>query len=211
MSPPKPSRVAVLLNQAAGTIVCGDGRSLGETIEAAFAKRGVAATLEFLPGTELKAHAERAMEQAKTNSIDAVVVGGGDGSIASVAGVLADTEIPLGILPLGTLNHFAKDLGIPLQVEQAADVIADGFVRSVDLGEVNGESFINNSSIGIYPYLVVDRERLREPAAVPAGEVGEDGYGCCHLRPNLKPTANAEAQRSAEDAEKTDSRYIMVA
>ncbi len=69
--------------------------------------------------------------------------------------------MPLGILPLGTLNHFAKDLGIPLDVEDAAATIAAGRTRLVDLAEVNGETFINNSSIGIYPYLVIDRERRR--------------------------------------------------
>ena len=89
------------------------------------------------------------------------MVGGGDGSIRTVAGVLAGSGVPLGILPLGTLNHFAKDLGIPLHLGEAAGVIAKGVQRAVDLAEVNGETFINNSSIGIYPYLVLDRERRR--------------------------------------------------
>jgi diacylglycerol kinase family enzyme len=89
------------------------------------------------------------------------VVGGGDGSIRTVAGVLANTGVPLGILPLGTLNHFAKDLGIPTELDKAAGVIAHGAERVVDLAEVNGEAFINNSSIGIYPYIVIDRERRR--------------------------------------------------
>jgi len=75
--------------------------------------------------------------------------------------VLAETGVPLGAVPLGTLNHFAKDLGIPLQIEEAAATIAAGRTRIVDLAEVNGEIFINNSSIGIYPYMVIDRERRR--------------------------------------------------
>lgn len=158
----RPLRVAVLLNRAAGIVIDCDGRTLGETIAAAFAQHGITATLEFLSGGELKESAWRAFQQSKKNEIDALVVGGGDGSVAAVAGVLADSGLPIGILPLGTFNHFAKDLRIPLQVEQAIDVIAAGQVRPVDLGEVNGESFVNNSSIGIYPYLVVDRERLRE-------------------------------------------------
>jgi diacylglycerol kinase family enzyme len=162
MSPVKPNRLAVLLNEAAGTIVCRDGRTLGETIVAAFAQNGIATTLEFLSGEELKAGAGRALRQVTKKEIDALVVGGGDGSIAAVAGVFAESGIPIGILPLGTFNHFAKDLGIPLQLEQAVGVIAAGQVRSVDLGEVNGETFVNNSSIGIYPYLVLDRERLQE-------------------------------------------------
>jgi len=67
--------------------------------------------------------------------------------------------VPLGVLPLGTLNHFAKDLGIPEKLEDAVALITAGHTRRVDLGEVNGEIFINNSSLGIYPYLVSDRER----------------------------------------------------
>ena len=67
--------------------------------------------------------------------------------------------MPLGVLPLGTLNHFAKDLGIPEKLEDAVALITAGHTRRVDLGEVNGEIFINNSSLGIYPYLVSDRER----------------------------------------------------
>lgn len=155
-------RIAVLLNQAAGHVLFRDGRTLGETLAAAFERHGMIATLEFLSGPELKKGAERALLAARDHRLDAVVVGGGDGSVASVAGVLAATGIPIGILPLGTFNHFAKDLGIPLQLEDAVKTIAAGHARSVDLGEVNGETFVNNSSIGIYPYLVVDRERLRE-------------------------------------------------
>jgi diacylglycerol kinase family enzyme len=121
----------------------------------------VVAELKFCEGAELRLLAQKALASAKAGEIDAVVVGGGDGSIRTVAGVLAGSGVPLGILPLGTLNHFAKDLGIPLNLGEAAEVIAKGAQREVDLAEVNGETFINNSSIGIYPYMVLDRERRR--------------------------------------------------
>jgi len=155
-------RVAILLNRAAGTVICRDGRTLGETIAASFARHGITTTLELLSAAEVKKSARRALRQAEKNQIDAVVVGGGDGTIATVARIFAGSGAPIGILPLGTFNHFAKDLGIPLQIEKAVDVIAGNCVRSVDVGDVNGEIFVNNSSIGIYPYLVLDRERLRE-------------------------------------------------
>jgi diacylglycerol kinase family enzyme len=154
-------RVAVLLNESAGTVVYRDGRSLSETIETAFAQYDVAATLHFLPGKALKQQARRALRQRKNNKVDALVVGGGDGTVATAAGVLAGTDFPLGILPLGTFNHFARDLGIPFALDRAIATIAGCHTKPVDLGEVNGETFINNSSIGIYPYLVVSRERLR--------------------------------------------------
>jgi diacylglycerol kinase family enzyme len=77
-----------------------------------------------------------------------------------VANILRETDTALGILPLGTLNHFAKDLGIPLELDQAARTIAAGRQIAVDVGEVNGKAFINNSSLGVYPDMV--RERTRQ-------------------------------------------------
>jgi len=68
---------------------------------------------------------------------------------------------PLGILPLGSLNHFARDLGIPHDLDLAVATIASGQVRQVDVGEVNGRIFLNNSSIGLYPTAVAEREELR--------------------------------------------------
>jgi diacylglycerol kinase family enzyme len=93
--------------------------------------------------------------------VDAVVAAGGDGTISAVAGVLAGGGMPLGVLPRGTLNHFARDLGIPQELGAAAQVIATGRVRRIDVGEVNGQVFINNSSIGIYPAMVQNREEQR--------------------------------------------------
>lgn len=155
-------RIAVLLNDAAGTVICHDGRTLSDTITGAFAQHDISAELQFLSGAGLKGGARRALRRARAGEIDAVAVGGGDGSIAAVARIFAESGIPIGILPLGTFNHFAKDLGIPLPIEQAIEVIAARHTRLIDLGDVNGQAFVNNSSIGIYPYLVVGRERLRE-------------------------------------------------
>lgn len=92
---------------------------------------------------------------------DVVVAAGGDGTVSAVASALVGTSTPLGILPLGTLNHFAKDLGIPLNLGQAVQTIAAARAISVDVGEVNGRIFVNNSSIGVYPDIVVEREALR--------------------------------------------------
>lgn len=166
MAPPKSLpvkglRLVALLNVGAGAASHKGPDSLRTELAGVFDALDITAELKFCGGTELKQFAEAALERAKEGEIDAVVVGGGDGSIRTVAGVLAGSKIPLGILPLGTRNHFAKDLGIPLYVGEAAEVIAGGAQRDVDLAEVNGETFINNSSIGIYPYMVLDREQRR--------------------------------------------------
>jgi len=88
-----------------------------------------------------------------------LVAAGGDGTISTAAAALADSATVLGVLPFGTLNHFAKDLGIPLEFEEAVGNIIDGHSIAVDVGEVNGRVFINNSSLGLYPDMVRDRER----------------------------------------------------
>jgi diacylglycerol kinase family enzyme len=90
-----------------------------------------------------------------------VLAGGGDGTMNAVASVLVGTETALGVLPLGTLNHFAKDLQIPLQLEDAVATAFGGEIGRVDVGEVNGRYFLNNSSIGIYPGIVREREVLQ--------------------------------------------------
>jgi YegS/Rv2252/BmrU family lipid kinase len=88
-----------------------------------------------------------------------LVAAGGDGTISTAAAALADSSTVLGVLPFGTLNHFAKDLHIPLELEEAVATIVDGHSIAVDVGDVNGRIFINNSSLGLYPDMVRDRER----------------------------------------------------
>lgn len=102
-----------------------------------------------------------AMRQAVDEGCETLVAAGGDGTINAGANTLIDRGIPLGVLPLGTLNHFAKDLGIPLELDEAAKAILEGVVCKVDVGEVNGRVFLNNSSLGAYPAIVRLRERYR--------------------------------------------------
>jgi diacylglycerol kinase family enzyme len=106
-------------------------------------------------------HLASAAKEALAEKPDAIVAGGGDGSVSAVAGTLAGSKLPMGVLPLGTLNHFAKDLGLPMELEAAVKVIAAGHVKSIDLAKVNDRLFINNSSIGIYPQVVREREEQR--------------------------------------------------
>jgi diacylglycerol kinase family enzyme len=161
MGAPQRLRVAVLLNAAAGTVARMGAANLEKELLFAFNRAGLSASLGFFSGGELRGAAEQALQKVRENTLDALMVGGGDGSVRTVASVLAGTDVPLGILPLGTLNHFARDLGLPLDPSQAVAVLAFGALRSVDLGSMNGEIFLNNSSIGLYPFLVLERERQR--------------------------------------------------
>lgn len=154
-------RVVVLMNASAGAFNKTLAADVESALRAFFADHHVEGDIIFAEGEGLREAVEQAHARAESGEIDAVVIGGGDGSVRLAASVLAGTQVPLGVLPLGTLNHFAKDLGIPLPVEAAAALIVAGRTRRIDLAEVNGETFINNSSIGIYPYMVIDRERRR--------------------------------------------------
>ena len=94
-----------------------------------------------------------------------IVAAGGDGTINAVAAVVAGTDKILGVLPVGTLNHFAKDLHLPLELEEAVRTIMEGEVAAVDVGEVNGRTFVNNSSLGLYPQIVSRREAQQQRLA----------------------------------------------
>jgi diacylglycerol kinase family enzyme len=145
--------VTVLVNRHGGSV-----RKRGITADGLreiFQKAGTEADVRLIPGEEI-CDAARAAVQAGTG---AVVAGGGDGTIRAVASELVGGEVPLGVLPLGTLNHFAADLGIPTDLAAAARVIAGGNAHPLDVGEVNGEIFLNNSSLGFYPPIVQARNQ----------------------------------------------------
>jgi len=89
-----------------------------------------------------------------------VLVSGGDGTIATAAAALLDTPAELAILPGGTLNHFARDLGVSTEPAEALELAVKGECRGVDVGVVNGHVFLNTSSVGAYVRFVRIRERL---------------------------------------------------
>jgi len=87
--------------------------------------------------------------RAARHEVDCVVLGGGDGTLNAGAQALRDTQLPLGILPLGTANDLARTLSIPTAPEEAAAVILAGHTRRIDLGSVNGRPFFNVASVGL--------------------------------------------------------------
>jgi len=86
------------------------------------------------------------------------VAAGGDGTINSVIQPLIHTDAILGVIPAGTYNHFAKDLGIPLSWREALEVVVSGATRPIDTACINERFFVNNISMGLYPELVARRE-----------------------------------------------------
>jgi len=151
-------RAIVLLNANAGSVPDPQDQQLDQVLQEQLIAAGIEAEVRRVRGSDL----ESAAKEAAQSNVDVVIVGGGDGTLSTVAGVLAGTNMPLGVLPLGTLNHFAKDLGIPLDLAEAVRVIGAGNFVSIDVGQVNDRVFINNSSLGLYPMMVLDREAQQE-------------------------------------------------
>ena len=154
-------RVAVVINTAAGGLV---GR---EEVAAEVAERLAEAGLDarIIHDNEAADLAGR-LDLAIAEGAEAVVVGGGDGTIAAAAARLAGTSTVLGILPMGTMNLLAKDLGIPLELEAAAASLAHGEPRAIDVAEVNGHVFLCASVLGLPTHLGRYRERHRGDASI---------------------------------------------
>ena len=142
--------VVVLLNSRAGR----RDPAVEEAVAAAFEAAGCDAAIQITDGMRIAADCSNALR----NGARVLAAGGGDGTVSSIAAALVGRNAALGVLPLGTLNHFAKDVGLPLDIDAAARVIAAGRTTCVDVGEVNGRPFINNSSIGFYARLVAERK-----------------------------------------------------
>jgi len=150
------SHTTVIINATSGA---DDKESTRARLAELFAQRGSDARITLAKsGEEIVELAQR----ASRDDCETVVAGGGDGTINAVASAVVGTRKRLGVLPLGTLNHFAKDLKIPLDLDGAVSNIFDAHVARVDVGEVNGRIFLNNSSLGLYPSIVRQREKQQE-------------------------------------------------
>ena len=161
--------VTVIVNASSGSQ---RGNGFAADLAGRFKSAGVVVEIRLAKSQEIVAEVRRALIAKPTM----VVIGGGDGTLNTAAPPLVDTETALGILPLGTLNHFAKDLHIPLDLDGAIQTIAGGHTLKVDVGAVNDRFFLNNSSLGLYPKAVAGRDALRQrlgrnkwPALIWAG------------------------------------------
>jgi diacylglycerol kinase family enzyme len=144
-------KVAAIINTGAGSV---PDETFCSLIAQAFERNGADVRVLSVKGKKLRETARALREEG----YDIIAAGGGDGTVSAVAGELVGHPAALGVLPLGTLNHFARDLGFPMDLEDAVRLICSGEPTSVDVGTVNGHTFINNSSLGLYP----DQVRVRQ-------------------------------------------------
>jgi diacylglycerol kinase (ATP) len=156
-------RVTLLTNPASGH---GTASHAAERAVAQFHKRGV--DVVAIAGTDAD-HARRLVEGALERGMDALVVVGGDGIVSLALQVLAQTEIPLGIVPAGTGNDHAREFGIPTKDPEAAvDVVVDGRTETIDLGRIRGadgvDRWFGTVMAAGFDSLVTDRtNRMRWP------------------------------------------------
>jgi YegS/Rv2252/BmrU family lipid kinase len=141
-------RVTVIVNQSSGTA------AKGEELDPLLKQAGVDAEVLRVAGAEI---ADVAAGAADAGHV--LVAAGGDGTASTVAGIAVRSGVTFGVIPLGTLNHFARDAGIPLELDKAVETIAAGRTRALDVGIVNDVTFINNASLGLYPELVWERQQ----------------------------------------------------
>lgn len=151
--------VIAIVNPTAGN---GRARRLGQQLDDLFAAHGIRCHVRV---TEAPGHGTELAAEAARDQWDGVVAIGGDGTVQETVNGLLDSPIPLGIIPVGTGNDFARNLGIPRDPHQAAAVIGAGHVRRVDLGEVNGRRYVQVAGVGFDAQVaaMVSENRSRMP------------------------------------------------
>lgn len=154
------AKLPVIVNKNGGT-ASKMGDKLVATLRDAFAAAGTEVAVKPLEGEAITKAIKSAAKQGR------VVVAGGDGTVSSAAQQLAGGDAELALLPLGTLNHLARDLGLPTDLTEAAKVAATGKATAIDVAEVNGKVLVNNASIGLYPLMVREREGLQDGRGWP--------------------------------------------
>jgi diacylglycerol kinase family enzyme len=145
------SRIAIVRNPHSGSAP--DRPALEKALCAA----GLAADIVDLPNIDVESRLDRI-----ASCCEVVAAAGGDGTVSTVAAAVARAGNRLAIIPTGTLNHFARDAGIPTGIDEAIEVILRGRERVFDLGVVNGHVFLNNVSLGSYPRMVHERDGLEQ-------------------------------------------------
>jgi diacylglycerol kinase family enzyme len=149
--PVTPPMAHVIMNRGSGA---GDKLALNQEIEIAFKSHGWQVEFVMVDRHDVQHRVRSAIAQAP----GAIVVAGGDGTINAVASVCVGVNRPLGIVPAGTFNYVARNLGLPTDIAEAVSIIVKGLTRRVAIGDVNGRIFLNNAGFGLYSRMVERRE-----------------------------------------------------
>lgn len=150
-------RFIAVLNRDGGTLRTMDLDAFCAGAVETFTRHGHELECRIVPGPEVT----KALRLAATSEgVDAVLAGGGDGTISSAAGIAYETGMALAVLPVGTMNLFARALGVPLALDEALEAIATGEIGAVDIATANGRTFVHQFGVGIHARLVRIRENM---------------------------------------------------
>ncbi|MCM2291948.1 diacylglycerol kinase family lipid kinase [Allorhizobium sp. BGMRC 0089] len=149
-------KVKAVFNRDGGTFRTTDMAGFCRHVEAAFRSAGHDLTIETVSGKEIV----KALKSAALEGYDGLLAGGGDGTISAAAGIAWRHGLALGVVPAGTMNLFARTLGLPLDIWRAVDVLAQAQVRSVDIATANGRPFVHQFSAGMHARMVRLRNRM---------------------------------------------------
>lgn len=147
-------KIGAVINDASGVLSPEEAKQRLDNIKKELENRISPHLLAIVPGSAVKKELERVLK----NDLDVLIIGGGDGTVSTAAGLIANTKIALLVLALGTRNNFARDAGIPLDPLEAISLLDKMQVLEIDMGEVNDHKFINNATVGLYPKMVRERE-----------------------------------------------------
>ncbi|HEY5894024.1 MAG TPA: diacylglycerol kinase family protein [Chthoniobacterales bacterium] len=171
MTPHRWKHPAVVLNSEAGAIAGSGSAKLVAGLHEIFIGEDITgAEIEAVPGSEI----ENALQRALNGPADIVIIGGGDGTVASAVTLMAGRGKPLGILPLGTFNLAARDLGMPLDWKEATLALIDAPALDVDLLEMGGRLYFCLVILGFYPTLVMTRPKYRGNWFVKSWKLGTE-------------------------------------
>ncbi|KQR70843.1 diacylglycerol kinase [Rhizobium sp. Leaf384] len=148
-------KLKAILNSDGGTFRTTDMKAYSQAMDSAFRSAGHDIEIAVVSGDDMEAELKKA---ANRDDLDAMIAGGGDGTISAAAGVAWKSGLPLGVVPAGTMNLFARSLKLPLDIWKVLDVLATGEVIDGDIGSANGRAFVHQFSMGLHARMVRYRE-----------------------------------------------------
>lgn len=150
-------RIIAILNRDGGTLRTMDLAVFVANAVAVFARHGHELECQVVSGRKVDGAMRKA---AASPGVDAIMAGGGDGTISTAAGIAYETGMTLAVLPVGTMNLFARALGVPLVLDDALEAIAAGQIGAVDIATANDRPFVHQFGVGVHARLVRIRENL---------------------------------------------------
>jgi diacylglycerol kinase family enzyme len=162
----KPSRsrhFGVLINEKAGEVLQRGRQAFADTISAGLQKAGATCDIRFVKPKRLSAVlGDMLGDTSSARKPAAVLIAGGDGTINRLLPQMMSSPVPIGLLPLGTLNLLGRDLGLEGNIADVIDTLVNAEVAATDLGDVNGKLFHSNAGLGFFARMAREREDTRQ-------------------------------------------------